>query len=107
MVKPIASDGVGETTMRKQPGSPPALTEKQNDKVITQVREYELITPLFGGGVVPGEADPVTIVRATEIRGQLRFWWRACRGGKPEFKGDTAEMKKAEDRIWGKAYEKK
>lgn len=93
--------------MRKQPGSPPALAEKQNDKVITQVRGYELITPLFGGGVAPAEADPVTIIRATEIRGQLRFWWRASRGGNPEFKGDPAEMKKAEDKIWGKAYEKK
>ncbi len=93
--------------MRKQPGLPPKdINPKQNDKVITQVREYELITPLFGGGVTPAEADPVTIVRATEIRGNLRFWWRACRGGKSEFKGDPAEMKKAEDKIWGKAYEK-
>ena len=25
---------------------------------ITQEREYKLITPLFGGGVTPGEADP-------------------------------------------------
>lgn len=93
--------------MRNQPASPPALTEKRNDKVITQVREYELITPLFGGGVDPAEADPVTTIRATEIRGQLRFWWRACRGGKPEFDGDLTKMKKAEDEIWGKAYEKK
>lgn len=94
--------------MRKQPGLPPKdINPKQNDKVITQVREYELITPLFGGGVTPAEADPVTIIRATEIRGQLRFWWRACRGGKPEFKGDPEKMKQQEDKIWGKAYEKK
>ncbi len=93
--------------MRKQPGLPPKdINPKQNDKVITQVREYELITPLFGGGVTPAEADPVTIIRATEIRGQLRFWWRACRGGKPEFDGDLTKMKKAEDEIWGKAYKK-
>ncbi len=68
---------------------------------ITQEREYELITPLFGGGVEPGMADPVTTIRATEIRGHLRFWWRATRGG--QFDGDLQEMKKAEDRLWGAA----
>ncbi len=72
---------------------------------ITQTREYELITPLFGGGVEPGLADPVTTIRATEIRGHLRFWWRATRGG--QFNGDLQEilqeMKKAEDKLWGAA----
>lgn len=68
---------------------------------ITQEREYELITPLFGGGVDTGVADPVTTIRATEIRGHLRFWWRATRG--VQFGGDLEEMKKAEDRLWGAA----
>lgn len=68
---------------------------------ITQVREYELITPLFGGGVEPGAADPVTVVRATEIRGHLRFWWRAMRGG--QFDGSLQRMKDAEDKLWGAA----
>jgi CRISPR-associated protein Cmr1 len=95
---------MGEIIMRKQPGSPPQTTPKQNDEVITQIREYELITPLFGGGVNPGEADPVTLIRGTEVRGQLRFWWRACRGG--QFDGDLAKMKKAEDKLWGTAYKK-
>ncbi len=92
--------------MRKQPQvSPPeTIAPKQPASVITQVREYQLITPLYGGGVKPTEADPITVVRATEIRGHLRFWWRACRGGK--FNGNLKEMKKEEDAIWGKAYEK-
>ncbi len=92
--------------MRKQPEvSPPeAITAKQPDNVITQIREYQLITPLYGGGVKPTEPDPITVVRATEIRGQLRFWWRACRGG--EFNGKLGAMKEEEDSIWGKAYEK-
>ncbi len=82
---------------------PSSITPKQPANVITQVREYKLITPLCGGGVHPTEADPITVVRATEIRGHLRFWWRACRGG--QF--DSLEaMKKAEDEIWGKAYKK-
>jgi CRISPR-associated protein Cmr1 len=90
--------------MRKPPAidAPLTVTPKELD-IITQVREYQLITPLFGGGVTPAEADPVTIIRATEIRGHLRFWWRACRGGQFQ---DVAAMKKAEDTIWGAAYKK-
>jgi len=74
-------------------------------KLITQVRSYELITPLFGGGVNTGEADHITVARGTEIRGQLRFWWRACRGGC--FNGNLAEMRKAEDKLWGAASTEK
>ena len=90
--------------MRKQPsGPPPEVRPVPNKNSITQVREYQLITPLFGGGVTPGECDPVTAIRGTEIRGQLRFWWRATRGG--NFK-DLAEMKNAEDKLWGAPYKK-
>lgn len=92
--------------MRRRSGSPPPITPKQNDNIITQEREYEIITPLFGGGVNPGEADPITMVRGTEIRGQLRFWWRATRGGRPEFDGNLAKMKQEENNIWGAAYKK-
>jgi CRISPR-associated protein Cmr1 len=66
--------------------------------LIRETREYELITPLFGGGTETQKADPVSVIRVPSIRGQLRFWWRATRGG--QFK-TTAEMKKAEDLIWG------
>jgi len=69
--------------------------------LVTLVRRYELITPLFGGGVEPGVADPVTLVRGSEIRGHLRFWWRACRGGR--FNGDLRAMKEVEDLLWGAA----
>ena len=44
-------------------------------------RDYRLLTPLFGGGVNPKYADPVSTVRATSLKGQLRFWWRAARAG--------------------------
>jgi len=69
--------------------------------VISQVRSYEVITPLFGGGVEPGEPDPLTLIRGPAIRGQLRFWWRALRGGR--FNGDLAALKEAEDKLWGAA----
>lgn len=86
---------------RRQPLDPPPAVEKRTDDCITQVRRYKLITPLFGGGVAPQTADPVTVVRATEVRGHLRFWWRATRGG--QFDGSLEEMRKAEGRIWGTA----
>jgi CRISPR-associated protein Cmr1 len=94
--------------MRKRAHSqqePPAeiTTKEQKEQVTTLTREYTLLTPLFGGGVEPTEYDPVTIVRATEIRGYLRFWWRACRGG--DYK-TLQELKAAEDAIWGKAHKK-
>lgn len=49
-------------------------------RIIAWERTYRFLTPLFGGGVEPKRADPVSVVRATEVRGQLRFWWRAVRG---------------------------
>lgn len=81
------------------PGIKP-IGQEQTDR-ITQIRRYALMTPLFGGGVEPAEADPVTVVRASSIRGQLRFWWRASRGG--QFGGNLQKMKEKEDKIWGTA----
>ncbi|RMH34849.1 MAG: type III-B CRISPR module RAMP protein Cmr1 [Nitrospirae bacterium] len=40
----------------------------------------QIVTPLFGGGVEPGEPDFAMPIRGTAIRGHLRFWWRATRG---------------------------
>jgi len=88
---------------------PPQVTPDLNQRraagktiaLVTLVRRYQLITPLFGGGVEPGVADPVTLIRGPEIRGHLRFWWRACRGG--QFGGSLTRMKEAEDLLWGAA----
>lgn len=76
----------------------------QRDTLMVEERTYTLITPLFGGGVEPQQADPITVVRASEVRGQLRFWWRATRGGR--FGGDLAQMKLVEDLLWGAASNK-
>jgi CRISPR-associated protein Cmr1 len=55
------------------------------------------ITPLFGGGVVAGEVDMEMPVRASSIRGQLRFWWRLLNG-----KGlSSPELFKKETALWG------
>lgn len=83
--------------------TPPEVLRKPDDR-ITETRQYRLITPLFGGGVKAQEADPVTVIRGASVRGQLRFWWRATRGG--QFNGDLDEMRKAENAIWGSAAKK-
>jgi CRISPR-associated protein Cmr1 len=89
--------------MRKQPSIEPPnvsiLANQQPTMTIREERRYKLITPLFGGGAEPGACDEVTTIRATEIRGLLRFWWRACRGG--QFGDDLKTMKAVEDAIWG------
>ena len=67
-----------------------ALEKRPRADLIVQERTYKLITPLYGGGVEAGKTDSVTPIRGTEIRGQLRFWWRAMRGG--QFNGDLQTM---------------
>ncbi len=76
----------------------PPVKKRTNDDVVVETRSYKLITPLFGGGVEKQVADPVTVVRAPEIRGHLRFWWRATRG----FAFPTYDaMREREETIWG------
>jgi len=82
------------------------INQKVDPNYITQTRTYKLITPLFGGGAETQKPDAVTTVRASEVRGHLRFWWRATRGGNLEFDGDIAKMKKREEEIWGSAAQK-
>jgi CRISPR-associated protein Cmr1 len=64
--------------------------------------ELELITPMFGGGVLAGEADPVTLIRVPSIRGQLRFWWRATHSA---VFASSEDFFKAEEKIWGSTDE--
>lgn len=85
--------------MRSPTISPPIVDLRRDNDMVTEIRRYKVITPLFGGGVKPGVADPITVVRGTEVRGHLRFWWRATRGG--QFDGSCEKMKKAEELIWG------
>ena len=77
-------------------------SKKNGETIIRETREYELITPLFGGGAENKKADEVSVIRATEIRGHLRFWWRATRGG--QF-STIEELKKHEDAIFGSTEE--
>ncbi|WP_437485786.1 type III-B CRISPR module RAMP protein Cmr1 [Sorangium sp. So ce1014] len=94
--------------MRKGPERAPSavLKERTAPGIIDEVRTYEFLTPVFGGGVrVEGQhkrADPVTPIRAASIRGQLRFWWRACNPGRCT----TVEaLRAAEDAVFGSTTE--
>ena len=83
---------------RKSIKTPPTVVPQPKEGVITETRSYRLITPFYGGGVEPEKADPITVIRASEIRGHLRFWWRATRGGAYK---NLAEMRQREGEIFG------
>lgn len=54
--------------------------------------ECEVVTPMF-----IGDADPLKAkLRATSLKGVLRFWWRALNGGLP-----IDELRKKEGELFG------
>ena len=66
--------------------------------MISKIYNIQVITPIFGGGVKAGENDPVTPIRASSIRGHLRFWWRATLGARFEI---SSQLLNRESEIWG------
>ena len=57
----------------------------------------ELITPMYGGGTVSTKVDTKMPIRASAIRGQLRFWWRLLAKHKWKLK----DISQKEKEIWG------
>ena len=64
----------------------------------------ELVTPIYGGGVQAAIPDISMPIRATAIRGQLRFWWRLLAQKKWHLSGKS--LREAEFRLWGGIGEK-
>lgn len=60
--------------------------------------EISLLTPMFGDGVEAGEPDTRMPFRATAVRGQLQFWWRATVGANC---GHVEELRKKHAAVWG------
>jgi len=78
--------------------SAPTIDAKRlEDREIVRVR-LKLMTPMIGGGTKAGEVDSIWPIRASSVRGHLRWWWRASCGALYE---TLEEMVKAEERIWG------
>jgi len=92
------------TPQRKTPPTPSINFREATGRID---KEFEVLTPLFGGGVhVDPErthqklCDRRTPVRGASVRGQLRFWWRATKGCLFE---SQAAMLARETEIWGNA----
>ena len=86
---------------RRQPSVSPEQAQEQwnarsgaGESVTVQC---QLVTPMYGGGVNAGEVDKAMPVRASGIRGQLRFWWRLLYGGDRTSK----KLFEAECKLWG------
>jgi CRISPR-associated protein Cmr1 len=97
--------------MRKVPdhrAAPVAPVVREHPTRVVWERTYRFITPVFGGGVKVEDHrkpyDRVTPVRASAIRGQLRFWWRAVN---PRRCTTPDELAKAEARVFGRAANEK
>lgn len=58
----------------------------------------QLVTPLYGGGVVAGEVDRRLPIRIAGLRGQWRFWWRLLR---QRNQPDPRALFLEETAIWG------
>jgi len=91
--------------MRRAPISPPPLLPSglaRKTPLPFIERRYRFLTYVFGGGVTVRDhekhADAVTPIRGASIRGQLRFWWRACN---PSGCTTVEELRKREGEIWG------
>jgi CRISPR-associated protein Cmr1 len=61
--------------------------------------ELTVVTPLFGGSARARAVDPHHPVSGKGVRGQLRFWWRACFG--PHY-ATAADLFDAESKLWGR-----
>jgi len=83
--------------------SPPAGLDPRQAMPVPEERwesyDCELVTPLYGGGVTAGEVDEKMPVRASAIRGQLRFWWRLLARHQRKLMGD--ELRQREFDLWG------
>lgn len=103
---------------RWQQTRPAPTAARQDRKKLTWTVEF--LTPMFGGGVLVNpepedpdpaqrklkdrrhvkEPDPITPVRVSSIRGQLRFWWRAAIGSRLS---SVSSMRDRETALFGAA----
>lgn len=79
--------------------APPVLAPPSPTLSDTLVRiTLRTVTPVFGGSAEPRRLDEAMPVRGAAVRGQLRFWWRACRAA--DF-ATSEQLFTNEAAIWG------
>ncbi|MFW5443051.1 MAG: type III-B CRISPR module RAMP protein Cmr1 [Methylococcaceae bacterium] len=67
----------------------------------SQTYQVKVITPIYGGGVKAGEPDRQMPIRASAIRGQLRYWWRFLAKNRDNNPLSGEALFEAERKIWG------
>ena len=72
-----------------------ARSSTRAERVVTA--RCTLMTPMFGGGVKPGEVDRGMPIRPSALRGQLRFWWRLLHGAGRS----PSDLFDVESGLWG------
>lgn len=76
--------------------------ESVDKPLVWHTLKCELVTPMYGGGVKSTVVDESMPIRASSIRGQLRFWWRLLAKYKWNIgNGDPKKLSKAEFALWG------
>ncbi|WP_281886338.1 type III-B CRISPR module RAMP protein Cmr1 [Paenibacillus sp. YYML68] len=75
-----------------------SATTQDHNHTLERTYQIQLATPMVGGGIAPGNSDLTEPIRATAIRGHLRFWWRATLGAACK---DSSELKIKESAIFG------
>ena len=106
MVAAAAEGGFDVGVRKPMPSSidPQALVGQLSAAKADAVETYHcrLVTPMYGGGVVTGTVDMAMPIRATGIRGQLRFWWRLLNAQLADGAPISSEaLFKRERSIWG------
>ena len=75
--------------------SPPALPRRLD---LSLQLDVSVTTAMYGGGAEARRNDNFDPFRVPSIRGHLRFWRRATRGG---IYSNSKQLRDAESKIWG------
>jgi len=75
---------------------PESFTNSEQAERITELFDFELLTPMFGGDTKSWQIDTKNPVRTSAIKGQLRFWWRTMQN-----ENNHSTLLEKENAIWG------
>ncbi|GJL72541.1 MAG: type III-B CRISPR module RAMP protein Cmr1 [Nitrosomonas sp.] len=82
--------------------SPPETVPDFSSSKRSKIYKVVTITPISGGGVETGVPDRDLPIRATAIRGQLRYWWRFLVSHRKENPvKDHKKLLEQERALWG------